>query len=97
MSHSQKFVKKLSAEHVMSEAIPWYVAMAADDQDSVRLLTVDSTIAFAEVLSNADSKVHLLTTLRSQCADKSWRVRYVIAEKFVKVWIFSRLLTILAS
>ena len=51
----------------------------------MRLLTVDSLITFAESLTHEESKAHLVNTLRNLYADKSWRVRYVIAEKFVNV------------
>ena len=51
----------------------------------MRLLTVEDLVAIAETLTNEESKTYLLQTLRSMVSDKSWRVRYMIAENFVKV------------
>lgn len=75
----------MSKEHVLSEMIPLFKNLAADEQDSVRLLTVDSLIAIAEVLTPEENKTQLLEILRSMCSDKSWRVRYMVADKFVQV------------
>jgi len=49
------------------------------------LLTVEDFIAIAEKLSPAETKEHLLAPLRSAVSDKSWRVRYMVADHFVKV------------
>lgn len=62
-----------------------FVSLAQDDQDSVRLLTVESMIAIAEMFTEEESKQYLLGTLRTLYSDKSWRVRYMIASKFLKV------------
>lgn len=58
--------------------------LAQDEQDSVRLLTVTDLVAIAEELSPEESKAYFLQTLKSMVADKSWRVRYMIADNFVK-------------
>jgi serine/threonine-protein phosphatase 2A regulatory subunit A len=48
------------------------------------LLTVTDLVAIAEELSPEESKAYFLQTLKSMVADKSWRVRYMIADNFVK-------------
>ena len=55
-----------------------------DDQDSVRLLTVEVLIAIAEVVPKEQQSGHgvLLSALRSLFEDKSWRVRYMVADRF---------------
>jgi serine/threonine-protein phosphatase 2A regulatory subunit A len=60
-----------------------YRKLATDDQDSVRLLTIPDLIAIAASLSSDETKEHLLEPLRSSVADKSWRVRYMVANEFV--------------
>lgn len=75
----------MSKEHIISDMIPLFKTLAGDDQDSVRLLTVEDMIAISESLSHDECKAHLLDTLKTLCNDKSWRVRYMIAEKFVQV------------
>lgn len=72
---------------MIAEIIPLFNNLAQDEQDSVRLLTVQDLIAVAENLSHDESKIHILAMLRNLCGDKSWRVRYMVADKFVKVCI----------
>lgn len=82
-----KFIKAMPAAIVIEEMIPLFQHLAADDQDSVRLLTVDILIAIAEAVPKEQQSSHgiLLTSLRSLFEDKSWRVRYMVADRFEKV------------
>lgn len=82
-----KFVKTMPADLVVSEMIPLFQHLAQDDQDSVRLLTVEVLISIAEVVPKDQQASHvvILTILRSLFGDKSWRVRYMVADKFEKV------------
>jgi serine/threonine-protein phosphatase 2A regulatory subunit A len=82
-----KFVKAMPATIVIEEMIPLFQHLASDDQDSVRLLTVDILIAIAEVVPKEQQSSHgvLLTALRNLFEDKSWRVRYMVADRFEKV------------
>lgn len=86
-THLSKFVKEMPAAIVVEEMIPLFQHLAQDDQDSVRLLTVEILIAIAEVVPKEQQASHgvLLTTLRNLIEDKSWRVRYMIADRFEKV------------
>ena len=82
-----KFIKAMPPAIVIEEMIPLFQHLAADDQDSVRLLTVDILIAIAEAVPKEQQSSHgvLLTALRSLFEDKSWRVRYMVADRFEKV------------
>ncbi len=82
-----KFVKAMPATIVIEEMIPLLQRLASDDQDSVRLLTVEILIAIAEVVPKEQQSSHgvLLTALRNLFEDKSWRVRYMVADRFEKV------------
>ena len=84
-----KFVKEMSPQTVMNDMIPLFQHLAKDDQDSVRLLTVEILIAIAEVVPKEQQSSHgvLLAVLRSLFEDKSWRVRYMVADRFEKVWL----------
>ncbi|KAK7747116.1 protein phosphatase 2A structural subunit [Diatrype stigma] len=86
-THMAKFVKEMPAAIVIEEMIPLFQHLAQDDQDSVRLLTVDILISIAEVVPKEQQSSHgvLLTSLRNLIEDKSWRVRYMIADRFEKV------------
>jgi serine/threonine-protein phosphatase 2A regulatory subunit A len=82
-----KFIKAMPPSIVIEEMIPLFQHLASDDQDSVRLLTVDILIAIAEAVPKEQQSSHgvLLTALRSLFEDKSWRVRYMVADRFEKV------------
>ncbi|KAL8879262.1 MAG: hypothetical protein Q9198_003098 [Flavoplaca austrocitrina] len=82
-----KFVKEMPASVVIDEMIPLFQHLASDDQDSVRLLTVEILIAIAEVVPKEQQTSHgtLLTALRTLFEDKSWRVRYMVADRFEKI------------
>ena len=68
---------------LLSEIIPLYRKLATDDQDSVRLLTIPDLIALATSLSPDETREYLLEPLRASVTDKSWRVRYMVANEFV--------------
>lgn len=82
-----KFVKEMPAAVVVEEMIPLFQHLAQDDQDSVRLLTVEILISIAEVVPKEQQASHgvLLTSLRALIEDKSWRVRYMVADRFEKI------------
>lgn len=82
-----KFVQAMPADVAVAEMIPLFQHLAQDDQDSVRLLTVEVLISIAEVVPKEQHPSHgvLLTTLKNLIGDKSWRVRYMVANRFEKV------------
>lgn len=82
-----KLVKEMPAPVAIDEMIPLFQHLVQDDQDSVRLLTVEILISIAEVVPKEQQSSHevLLTSLRNLIEDKSWRVRYMIADRFEKV------------
>lgn len=82
-----KFVKEMPTDVVIEEMVPLFQHLATDDQDSVRLLTVEILIAIAENIPKEQQSSHgvLLAALRSLFEDKSWRVRYMVADRFEKV------------
>ena len=69
----------------MSDGLAVYRKLQADDQDSVRLLTVEDLIAIAAQLSPPEVKEQLLKQIRQTMTDKSWRVRYMAASHFNEV------------
>ena len=82
-----KFVREVPAPVVIDEMIPLFQHLAGDDQDSVRLLTVDILIAIAEEIPKEQQQSHgvMLTALRTLFEDKSWRVRFMVADRFEKI------------
>ena len=82
---TQPLLKHFSKQHIMSEGLPIYRRLQSDDQDSVRLLTVEDLIILAQRMSPGEVKEQLLKQIRHSIGDKSWRVRYMAANHFNEV------------
>ena len=54
-------------------------------QDSVRLLAVEACVSIASLLQTEDVEQLVMPTLRQCAEDKSWRVRYMVADKFTEL------------
>ena len=65
----------------------------------MRLLAEENCASIATLLNTADKEQLILPTLREAANDKSWRVRYMVADKFVEVsfFIFACLMLISVS
>ena len=57
-------------------------------QDSVRLLAAEACGAIASLMDQADTERLVMPILNSATKDKSWRVRYMVADKFTEVCIY---------
>ena len=51
----------------------------------MRLLAVEASSAVASILKREDIEVLVVPTLGSAAKDKSWRVRYMVADKFCEL------------
>ena len=62
----------------------------------MRLLAVEACVSIATLLPQEDLETLVMPTLRQAAEDKSWRVRYMVADKFseVRFLFFLSLLTI---
>lgn len=74
---------QVSKDILIHDLLPLFAGLAADDQDSVRHLTVADLIAIAERLDPHETQEYLGSGIRNLWADKSWRVRYSVADQWV--------------
>lgn len=51
----------------------------------MRLLAVEACVSIATLLHQEDLETLVMPTLRQAAEDKSWRVRYMVADKFSEV------------
>lgn len=51
----------------------------------MRLLAVEACVSIATLLPQEDLESLVMPTLRQAAEDKSWRVRYMVADKFSEV------------
>lgn len=79
------FLKVVGKVNALKDLLAALHKLAGDEQDSVRLLSIHVLLAFAELCEIEERKGVFLPILRSLYSDKSWRVRYVVAEKYVSV------------
>lgn len=77
------FIKQISREDVISFMLPLFKKLCSDCQDSVRLLMVNVYPHIARALTPEESKIYIKDTLLNLCNDKSWRIRYMVAENFI--------------
>lgn len=78
----KKFAPTLEKEHISALVIPLFRALTSDDQDSVRLLAIESSSAIADLLSPEENSQFVLPIVRASVEDRSWRVRFSIAKDF---------------
>jgi serine/threonine-protein phosphatase 2A regulatory subunit A len=55
------------------------------DQDSVRLLAVEGCAALGKLLEPADCVANILPVIVDFSQDKSWRVRYMVANQLYEL------------
>lgn len=54
----------------------------------MRLLAVEACVNIAQLLPQEDLEALVMPTLRQAAEDKSWRVRYMVADKFTEVGVW---------
>jgi serine/threonine-protein phosphatase 2A regulatory subunit A len=87
-THLGTLASKCSKDHLISVLIQLFLTLSQDSQDSVRLLAVENCIAFAKQLTVEEIEKYILPSVKSCSKDKSWRVRYMVAEHFKNVFFF---------
>jgi serine/threonine-protein phosphatase 2A regulatory subunit A len=79
----------MSKDNIKGEFMPVFQVLAKDDQDSVRLLAVEGCVAIAATLDREDAVALVLPIVQVCVADKSWRVRYMVADQFTNLCKFA--------
>ena len=71
MHADQDLLPHLPKALVVSDMLPLYRHLSADDQDSVRLLTVQDLVTIAGMLDTAEVRQQLLGSIHSAFQDLS--------------------------
>lgn len=71
--------------YMMEEILPLFNTLAADDQDSVRLLAIENCRQLAKLMTEDENQATVLTLVKSCAEDKSWKVRHNVAKEFYPV------------
>ena len=56
-----------------------------DEQDSVRMQGIDTCICFAKYIPQAKVNQNLIPYIKKFAVDKSWRIRYLVADKIMEI------------
>lgn len=80
------FSSAIDAAAVKAELLAPFIKLSKDEQDSVKLLTVEACIKIARVCQPADNMTKLYPVAMALLTDKSWRVRYAAADKFCEMY-----------
>eukprot|EP01101_Sappina_pedata_P002069 TRINITY_DN12345_c0_g1_i1.p1 TRINITY_DN12345_c0_g1~~TRINITY_DN12345_c0_g1_i1.p1 ORF type:complete len:594 (-),score=240.19 TRINITY_DN12345_c0_g1_i1:57-1838(-) len=93
-THLGSLARQAELEVLKTVLIPAFGRIAKDEQDSVRLLSVANCVSIAtrfnELLGHSaeahqSNLAHVLPVVKSCAVDKSWRVRYMVAENFCEL------------
>eukprot|EP00729_Bicosta_minor_P015410 gene15410-21906_t len=79
------FAKCSTMAHVKSDFIPLFSRLISDEQDNVKPLAVEAAIQFATILSSEDALALIVQPLHAASKDRSWRVRYMLADKYAEL------------
>jgi len=76
------FATQLEKQHVLQEILPIFRQLSQDEQDTIRVMCLESLIPMAKYLSKEENQIHTLGTLLAAGEDKSWKVRLAFAKNF---------------
>jgi serine/threonine-protein phosphatase 2A regulatory subunit A len=78
------FATQLEKQHVLQEILPIFRQLSQDEQDTIRVMCLESLIPMAKYLSKEENQIHTLGTLLAAGEDKSWKVRLAFAKNFAQ-------------
>ncbi|TGZ60851.1 hypothetical protein CRM22_008298 [Opisthorchis felineus] len=74
-------------KNILSVVVPLFSRLLADDQESVRLMAVESFVGLVQALGPAVTESHLLDLIEQTVSDSAWRVRCMLAEKCISLFV----------
>jgi serine/threonine-protein phosphatase 2A regulatory subunit A len=82
-----KFANVIEKEYAILDLIPVYKQLVKDEQDTIRILCIESLVKLVETFNKEENQKYTLTVLLDAGEDKSWKVRLAIAKNFGDVYI----------
>ena len=74
--------KYIPKETLVLDFFNQFKSLALDDSDSVRILCLESLVELCKVFNDEENKAHIIPIVITLTGDKSWRVRYHLAQNF---------------
>jgi serine/threonine-protein phosphatase 2A regulatory subunit A len=76
------FAVQIEKEFVINELMPIFKQLTGDEQDTIRVVCIESLIPIVRYLTKEDNQRYILPILLALSEDKSWKVRLTIAKNF---------------
>ncbi|KAF7232161.1 Serine/threonine-protein phosphatase 2A regulatory subunit A beta isoform [Paragonimus skrjabini miyazakii] len=73
--------------NLLTVIVPMLSDLILDDQESVRLMAVESLVGIVQALGPAESAVDVVELIQNTVSDMSWRVRCMVAERFIDLFV----------
>lgn len=70
---------------VLFDLIGIFKQLTGDEQDSVKMLCLESLQQIAKILNKDENKTHILPVIIAAAEDKSWRVRQALSRHFSQI------------
>ena len=77
-----KLSQKMKADSFVQDMVPVLKVLVNDDQDSVRVLAIDSIVEISKVFTKELNKANIIPILIHMIRDKAWKVRIKISNNF---------------
>ncbi|KAF8567943.1 Serine/threonine-protein phosphatase 2A regulatory subunit A beta isoform [Paragonimus westermani] len=73
--------------NLLTVIVPMLSDLILDDQESVRLMAVESLVGIVQALGPTESAVDVVELIQNTVSDMSWRVRCMVAERFIDLFV----------
>ncbi|CAL8108491.1 unnamed protein product [Calicophoron daubneyi] len=80
----------LEVNNILAVILPMFSRLVVDEQESVRLMAVESIVGLIHAIGPAEAETHLVEQIQNMLIDKAWRVRCMVAEKFIDIFMAIR-------
>jgi len=77
-----KLSQKMKSDSFIQDMIPILKLLSNDDQDSVRVLCIDSIVLMSKVFTKELNKANIIPILILMIRDKAWKVRIKISNNY---------------
>jgi len=75
----------IESEPMLEELFQHFEKLSKDEQDSVRILAISNCIALGKLKNTGDWQEKILAVAKLCAEDRSWRVRYTMAERVQQI------------
>lgn len=75
----------MEPDQLLTKGYTWLETLLEDDQDSVRVFTIDALITLSQLIDDEQKRKYVVPILHKLSIDSSWRVRYVLVHKYTSL------------